>query len=124
MCPARPPGRSLNHHRAESHPLGGLGRAALCLLQAGAGCVLPADGHGALPRRCDLQPAALHGPHVPRPLFKEGGGAYVGGFLSSLMDTCSVYQHGFCGPNVISHLFCDLPPVLVCPALILPPAGW
>lgn len=44
---------------------------------------------------------------------KKAAGAYLGGFLSSLIDTCSVYQHDFCGPNVINHLFCDLPPVLV-----------
>ncbi|XP_008070037.1 olfactory receptor 5A2 [Carlito syrichta] len=40
-------------------------------------------------------------------------GAYVGGFLSSLIETYSVYQHDFCGPNMINHFFCDLPPVLV-----------
>nr|XP_008510102.1 PREDICTED: olfactory receptor 5A2-like [Equus przewalskii] len=40
-------------------------------------------------------------------------GAYVGGFLSSLIETYSVYQHDFCGPNLINHFFCDLPPVLV-----------
>ncbi|XP_021074492.1 olfactory receptor 5A2-like [Mus pahari] len=39
-------------------------------------------------------------------------GAYVGGFLSSLIETCSIYQHDFCGPNIINHFFCDLPPVL------------
>ncbi|XP_013001870.2 olfactory receptor 5A2 [Cavia porcellus] len=39
-------------------------------------------------------------------------GAYVGGFLSSLIETYSVYQHDFCGPNVINHFFCDLPPIL------------
>ncbi|KAM6159708.1 olfactory receptor 5A2 [Erethizon dorsatum] len=40
-------------------------------------------------------------------------GAYVGGFLSSLIETYSVYHHDFCGPNVINHFFCDLPAVLV-----------
>ena len=39
-------------------------------------------------------------------------GAYVGGFLSSFIETYSVYQHDFCGPNIINHFFCDLPPVL------------
>ncbi|XP_008840220.1 olfactory receptor 5A2-like [Nannospalax galili] len=39
-------------------------------------------------------------------------GAYVGGFLSSLIETCCIYQHDFCGSNVINHFFCDLPPVL------------
>lgn len=44
---------------------------------------------------------------------KMVAGAYVGGFLSSLIETYSVYQHDFCGPNTIDHFFCDLPPVLV-----------
>uniref|UniRef100_A0A8C8YRE6 Olfactory receptor n=1 Tax=Prolemur simus TaxID=1328070 RepID=A0A8C8YRE6_PROSS len=43
---------------------------------------------------------------------KMVAGAYVGGFLSSLIATCSIYQHDFCGPNMINHFFCDLPPVL------------
>ncbi|XP_069326158.1 olfactory receptor 5A2 [Eulemur rufifrons] len=43
---------------------------------------------------------------------KMVAGAYLGGFLSSLIATCSVYQHDFCGPNMINHFFCDLPPVL------------
>ncbi|XP_045414098.1 olfactory receptor 5A2 [Lemur catta] len=43
---------------------------------------------------------------------KMVAGAYVGGFLSSLIATCSIYQHDFCGPNTINHFFCDLPPVL------------
>nr|XP_060462734.1 olfactory receptor 5A2-like [Panthera onca] len=44
---------------------------------------------------------------------KMVAGAYVGGFLSSLIETYSVFQHDFCGPNRIDHFFCDLPPVLV-----------
>ncbi|XP_021540549.1 olfactory receptor 5A2 [Neomonachus schauinslandi] len=44
---------------------------------------------------------------------KTVAGAYVGGFFSALIETYSVYQHDFCGPNVINHFFCDLPPVLV-----------
>ncbi|XP_003801416.1 olfactory receptor 5A2 [Otolemur garnettii] len=43
---------------------------------------------------------------------KMVAGAYVGGFLSSLIETYSIYQHTFCGPNTINHFFCDLPPVL------------
>ncbi|XP_042531678.1 olfactory receptor 5A2-like [Dipodomys spectabilis] len=43
---------------------------------------------------------------------KMVAGAYVGGFLSSLVETCSIYQNDFCGPNVINHFFCDLPPIL------------
>ncbi|XP_045711339.1 olfactory receptor 5A2-like [Phyllostomus hastatus] len=44
---------------------------------------------------------------------KMVAGAYVGGFLCSLIETYSVYHHDFCGPNLINHFFCDLPPVLV-----------
>ncbi|KAL2806032.1 olfactory receptor 5A1 [Daubentonia madagascariensis] len=39
-------------------------------------------------------------------------GAYVGGFLSSLIQASSIFRLHFCGPNVINHFFCDLPPVL------------
>lgn len=62
-------GRSLNHHRAESHPLGGLGRAALALLQAGlAACFLRTVT--GMTARCDLKPAALHGP-CPTPFVQR-----------------------------------------------------
>ncbi|XP_036989480.2 olfactory receptor 5A2 [Artibeus jamaicensis] len=44
---------------------------------------------------------------------KMVAGAYVGGFLCSFIETYSIYQHDFCGPNLINHFFCDLPPVLV-----------
>ncbi|XP_006876533.1 PREDICTED: olfactory receptor 5A1-like [Chrysochloris asiatica] len=39
-------------------------------------------------------------------------GAYVGGFLSSLIQATSIFRLHFCGPNIINHFFCDLPPVL------------
>ncbi|KAM6160100.1 olfactory receptor 5A1 [Erethizon dorsatum] len=39
-------------------------------------------------------------------------GAYVGGFLSSLIQASSLFTLHFCGPNVIDHFFCDLPPIL------------
>ncbi|XP_057585636.1 olfactory receptor 5A1-like [Hippopotamus amphibius kiboko] len=39
-------------------------------------------------------------------------GAYVGGFLSSLVQTNSIFRLHFCGPNIINHFFCDLPPIL------------
>ncbi|XP_046301749.1 olfactory receptor 5A1 [Marmota monax] len=39
-------------------------------------------------------------------------GAYMGGFLSSLIQACSIFRLHFCGPNVINHFFCDLPPIL------------
>ncbi|XP_037695393.1 olfactory receptor 5A2-like [Choloepus didactylus] len=43
---------------------------------------------------------------------KMMAGSQVGGFLSSLIETYSVYHHDFCGSNMINHFFCDLPPVL------------
>ncbi|XP_044539773.1 olfactory receptor 5A1-like [Gracilinanus agilis] len=43
---------------------------------------------------------------------KMVAGAYVGGFLSSLIQTSSIFKLYFCGPNLINHFFCDLPPVL------------
>ncbi|XP_017354487.1 olfactory receptor 5A1 [Cebus imitator] len=39
-------------------------------------------------------------------------GAYVGGFLSSLIQASSIFRLHFCGPKVINHFFCDLPPIL------------
>lgn len=39
-------------------------------------------------------------------------GAYIGGFLSSLIQASSIFHLQFCGPNIINHFFCDLPPVL------------
>ncbi|XP_072494384.1 olfactory receptor 5A1-like isoform X2 [Notamacropus eugenii] len=43
---------------------------------------------------------------------KMVAGAYVGGFLSSLIQATSIFQLDFCGFNLINHFFCDLPPVL------------
>ncbi|XP_039100967.1 olfactory receptor 5A1-like [Hyaena hyaena] len=39
--------------------------------------------------------------------------AYTGGFLTGLVQTSSIFQLQFCGPRVINHFFCDLPPLLV-----------
>nr|XP_012615282.1 olfactory receptor 5A1 [Microcebus murinus] len=39
-------------------------------------------------------------------------GSYIGGFLSSLIQASSIFRLHFCGPNVINHFFCDLPPIL------------
>ncbi|XP_055278776.1 olfactory receptor 5A1 [Moschus berezovskii] len=39
-------------------------------------------------------------------------GAYVSGFLSALAQSSSLFRLRFCGPNLIDHFFCDLPPVL------------
>ncbi|XP_045710719.1 olfactory receptor 5A1-like [Phyllostomus hastatus] len=39
--------------------------------------------------------------------------AYTGGFLTGLVQATSIFQLHFCGPRVINHFFCDLPPLLV-----------
>nr|XP_025734558.1 olfactory receptor 5A1-like [Callorhinus ursinus] len=39
--------------------------------------------------------------------------AYTGGLLTGLVQTSSIFQLHFCGPRVINHFFCDLPPLLV-----------
>ncbi|XP_006260566.1 olfactory receptor 1052-like isoform X1 [Alligator mississippiensis] len=39
-------------------------------------------------------------------------GSYIGGLTNSLVHTCGLLGLPFCGPNVIKHFFCDLPPLL------------
>ncbi|XP_007954871.1 olfactory receptor 4S2-like [Orycteropus afer afer] len=39
-------------------------------------------------------------------------GAWVGGFLHSIIQMALVVQLPFCGPNVIDHYFCDVHPML------------
>ncbi|XP_001374653.2 olfactory receptor 1052-like [Monodelphis domestica] len=39
-------------------------------------------------------------------------GSCIGGLFNSLTHTIGLVQLTFCGPNVISHFFCDLPPLL------------
>ncbi|XP_006032281.1 olfactory receptor 1052-like [Alligator sinensis] len=39
-------------------------------------------------------------------------GSYIGGLTNSLVHTCGLLGLSFCGPNVIKHFFCDLPPLL------------
>ncbi|XP_003774653.1 olfactory receptor 5A2 [Sarcophilus harrisii] len=48
----------------------------------------------------------------PTLCIKMVAGAFMSGFFSSLIETYSIYNHQFCGPNIINHFFCDLPPVL------------
>lgn len=55
--------------------------------------------------------------------FKLAAGAYMGGFLSSVNETCSACRHDFCGPNVVNHFFCDLPPVPVLSCSDIPQPG-
>ncbi|XP_014796097.1 PREDICTED: olfactory receptor 1052-like [Calidris pugnax] len=39
-------------------------------------------------------------------------GSYMLGLLNSLTQTCGLLRLPFCGPNVINHYFCDVPPLL------------
>ncbi|XP_008692466.1 olfactory receptor 1052 [Ursus maritimus] len=39
-------------------------------------------------------------------------GSFVGGMINSLTHTISLGRLSFCGSNVVSHFFCDVPPLL------------
>ncbi|XP_040197491.1 olfactory receptor 5I1-like [Rana temporaria] len=39
-------------------------------------------------------------------------GSYFGGFLHSLIQTCSTFRLSFCGSHEIDHFLCDIPPLL------------
>ncbi|XP_001365151.2 olfactory receptor 1052-like [Monodelphis domestica] len=39
-------------------------------------------------------------------------GSCIGGMINSLTHTIGLVRLSFCGPNIISHFFCDLPPLL------------
>ncbi|XP_048342193.1 olfactory receptor 1020-like isoform X2 [Sphaerodactylus townsendi] len=39
-------------------------------------------------------------------------GSYVLGILYSFLHTMFIFTLSFCGPNVINHYFCDIPPLL------------
>ncbi|XP_007956191.1 olfactory receptor 1052-like [Orycteropus afer afer] len=39
-------------------------------------------------------------------------GSCMGGLINSLVHTIFLVKLSFCGPNVIRHFFCDLPPLL------------
>lgn len=39
-------------------------------------------------------------------------GSCVGGLINSLTHTIGLVKLSFCGPNIISHFFCDFPPLL------------
>ena len=40
-------------------------------------------------------------------------GSYLAGLSATILQLCFMLQLQFCGPNVINHFFCDLPPLLV-----------
>ncbi|OCT89497.1 olfactory receptor 5F1 [Xenopus laevis] len=39
-------------------------------------------------------------------------GAYIAGFLHSLIQTCCMFRLSFCGSHQIRHFFCDIVPLL------------
>ncbi|KGL80324.1 Olfactory receptor 1019, partial [Tinamus guttatus] len=40
-------------------------------------------------------------------------GSYIAGTLNALVHTCTLLQLSFCGPNVVDHFFCEIPPLLL-----------
>ncbi|XP_074132001.1 olfactory receptor 5J3-like [Sminthopsis crassicaudata] len=38
--------------------------------------------------------------------------SYLGGLINSLTHTIGLLRLNFCGPNVVNHYFCDIPPLL------------
>ncbi|XP_008591728.1 PREDICTED: olfactory receptor 5A1-like [Galeopterus variegatus] len=49
---------------------------------------------------------------VPGRCWKMIAVVYGTGFLSSLFETVSCFHVYYCGPNIIEHFFCDIPPVI------------
>ncbi|NXJ13807.1 O1020 protein, partial [Odontophorus gujanensis] len=39
-------------------------------------------------------------------------GSYVAGSLNALVHTTALLQLSFCGPNVLNHFYCEIPPLL------------
>ncbi|XP_051022829.1 olfactory receptor 1052-like [Acomys russatus] len=37
---------------------------------------------------------------------------YLGGLINSLVHTIGLLKLDFCGPNIVNHFFCDVPPLL------------
>ncbi|XP_036912372.1 olfactory receptor 1052-like [Sturnira hondurensis] len=38
--------------------------------------------------------------------------SYLGGLINALTQTIELLQLDFCGPNIVNHYFCDIPPLL------------
>ncbi|KAM6160102.1 uncharacterized protein O8D03_012651 [Erethizon dorsatum] len=80
----------------------GMGGAECCLLEA-----MAYDRYAAI--SSPLLYPTLMSPDIYLGLAMA---AYAGGFLAGLAQTSSIFQLHFCGPRVINHFFCDLPPLL------------
>lgn len=79
MCPPQPPGRFWIITEQKAIP-GGLGRAALCLLQAGLACFL-LDGQRHLTAALRSEACCPTRSSCPTPFVqRSAAGAYVGGF--------------------------------------------
>ena len=37
---------------------------------------------------------------------------YLGGLINSMVHTMGLLRQDFCGPNIVNHFFCDVPPLL------------
>ncbi|XP_052037594.1 olfactory receptor 1052-like [Apodemus sylvaticus] len=37
---------------------------------------------------------------------------YLGGLINSMVHTIGLLRLDFCGPNIVNHFFCDIPPLL------------
>ncbi|XP_067388084.1 olfactory receptor 5J3-like [Emydura macquarii macquarii] len=48
----------------------------------------------------------------PRVCAQLVAGSYACSTVSSMIHTCFTFSMSFCGSNVISHFFCDIPPLL------------
>ncbi|NXC43614.1 O1019 protein, partial [Penelope pileata] len=40
-------------------------------------------------------------------------GSYVAGSLNALVHTMALLQLSFCGPNLVNHFYCEIPPLLL-----------
>ncbi|EDL02610.1 olfactory receptor 259 [Mus musculus] len=38
--------------------------------------------------------------------------SYLGGLINSMIHTIGLLKLDFCGPNIVNHFFCDVPPLL------------
>ncbi|XP_036621126.1 olfactory receptor 5A1-like [Trichosurus vulpecula] len=80
----------------------GMGGTECCLLAA-----MAYDRYIAISN--PLLYAAVMSPSV---CVKMAMAAHTGGVFTGLVQTISVFQLYFCGPDVINHFFCDIPPLL------------
>ncbi|NXG39068.1 O1020 protein, partial [Dromaius novaehollandiae] len=49
----------------------------------------------------------------PRVCVQLEAGSYIAGTLNALVHTGTLFQLSFCGPNVVHHFYCEIPPLLL-----------